>query len=301
MNGDEGRNPFRRECWARSCRYARVLCSARIRAHWGALRETALTGKNITNNGNWTAQRDIGGVGLPASEPDRFTTRYVVPVDYQAVGLDLDGTLCDHRGAAGAAADGFVTWLGAPKSRQNRVLWLEAEEEQFEQWRAGRTTFQEQRRRRLRSFLPAIQICVPSEDAQLDALFEQYLLRYRAAWRPFPDAVELLADLHRQQIPVGVLSNGNQAQQFDKLVSTGLDRYIGVVCTSELIGFAKPDPRAFQALANQLGVAHADLVFLGDNPDHDVAGARAVGIRAGLVERDGLHEVNLFEALANAR
>lgn len=256
---------------------------------------------SVAATGNWRAQRNIGYVGLPASDPNRPATRYVDPVEYQAVGLDLDGTLFDHRGAVSDAVDGFVTWLGAPESEQTRALWLEAEEEQFEQWRAGRISFREQRRRRLRSFLPAIQIGVPSRDAELETLFEQYLLHYRAAWRPFPDAVELLATLHRQHIPVGVLSNGTHAQQFDKLVSTGLDRYIGVVCTSELIDFAKPDPRAFQALANQLGVEHADLVFLADNPDHDVAGARAVGIRAGLVERDGLHEVNLFETLATAR
>ncbi len=238
---------------------------------------------------------------MPTSQPDGPAARYVDHVDYQAVGLDLDGTLVDHLGAARDAVDAFVTWMGAPASEQTRALWVEAEEEQFEQWRAGRISFQEQRRRRLRLFLPAIRIDLPSEDTELDALFGQYLLHYRAAWRPFPDAVQLLTTLHRQQIPVGVLSNGNHAQQLDKLASTGLDRYIGVVCTSELIGFAKPDPRAFQEFVNRLGVAHGDVVFLGDSPDHDIAGARAVGIRAGLVARNGLHKVDLFEALAAAQ
>lgn len=220
---------------------------------------------------------------------------------YQAVGLDLDGTLFDHRGAVAAAVDAFTIWLGAPTSEQTRALWTAAEEEQFEQWRAGRITFQEQRRCRLQSFLPAIQVKVPQKESELDALFEQYLLRYRAEWCPFPDAVELLATLHRQQVPVGVLSNGNHEQQLDKLASIGLARYIDVVCTSELIGFAKPDPRAFHALAKGLGVEPADLVFLGDNPEHDIAGARAAGIRAGLVERGASPEVDLFGALATAQ
>jgi putative hydrolase of the HAD superfamily len=109
------------------------------------------------------------------------------------------------------------------------------------------------------------------------------------------------AGLHRQQVPVGVLTNGSQKQQLDKLASIGLDRYIAVVCTSERIGFAKPDPRAFHALANGLGVEPADLVFLGDNPEHDIAGARAAGIRAGLVQRGTSHQVDLFEALATAQ
>jgi putative hydrolase of the HAD superfamily len=222
-------------------------------------------------------------------------------VGYQAVGFDLDGTLLDHSGASAAAIDAFTTWLGAPTSEQTRSLWAAAEDEQFEQWRAGRITFQEQRRRRLRSFLPAIQVDVPLEGEELDALFAQYLLSYRAAWRPFPDAVELLVTLHRQQIPIGVLSNGNHKQQLDKLASIGLDHYIGVVCTPERIGFAKPDPRAFHALANALGVEPAGLVFLGDNPEHDIAGARAAGLRAGLVERNTSYQVDLFEALATAQ
>jgi putative hydrolase of the HAD superfamily len=222
-------------------------------------------------------------------------------VGYQAVGFDLDGTLLDHSGASAAAIDAFTTWLDAPTSEQTRSLWAAAEDEQFEQWRAGRITFQEQRRRRLRSFLPALEVDVPLDGGELDALFEQYLLSYRAAWRPFPDAVELLVTLHRQRVPVGVLSNGSHKQQLDKLASIGLDRYIGVVCTSELIGFAKPDPRAFHALAKGLGVEPADLVFLGDNPEHDIAGARAAGIRAGLVERRASHQVDLFEALATAQ
>lgn len=113
----------------------------------------------------------------------------------------------------------------------------------------------------MRSFLPAIQVNVPQEEIELDALFAQYLVHYRAAWRPFPDVVELLAMLRCQRVAIGVLTKGNHEQQLDKLVAIGLGRYIDFVGTSERIGFAKPDPRAFHALANALSVEPTELVF----------------------------------------
>ncbi len=52
---------------------------------------------------------------------------------------------------------------------------------------------------------------------------------------------------------------------------------------------AKPDRRAFEQVADELGVPAAACLFVGDDPQRDVAGARAAGMRAVLVDpaRDG--------------
>lgn len=205
----------------------------------------------------------------------------------RAYGFDLDGTLFDHRGAASQAVDIFLGDLGVASSDAHRALWFSAEESEFEQWRAGRISFQEQRRRRLRIVLPAVGVAVPDLDHDLDALFENYLRAYRKSWRAFPDAAVVLATLRERGFRIGILSNGNEEQQIDKLRAIGLYELVDVVCTSGAIGAQKPDPRAFEALAHLLGVAPAECFFVGDHPDHDVAGARAAGMSAALISRYG--------------
>ncbi|WP_372430760.1 HAD hydrolase-like protein [Lacisediminihabitans changchengi] len=58
--------------------------------------------------------------------------------------------------------------------------------------------------------------------------------------------------------------------------------------------------RAFETLARGLGRATGEVVFVGDHPSHDIAGARAAGMRAGLVERYAAPTVDLRAALENA-
>lgn len=60
---------------------------------------------------------------------------------------------------------------------------------------------------------------------------------------------------------------------------------VDAVCVSEEIGAQKPDRQAFGILAERLGVAPDACHFIGDNPEHDVAGARDAGMSASLIER----------------
>jgi putative hydrolase of the HAD superfamily len=215
----------------------------------------------------------------------------------KAVGFDLDGTLFDHQGSATAAVDEFLLLLGIAPSDEVRQLWFTVEEAEFERWRAGLIGFQEQRRNRLRRVLPALGIAAPEHPAELDRMFEDYLLAYRNAWTAFPDSGSVLSSLRLRGFRLGILTNGSQEQQLDKLSAIGLIELVDVVCTSELIGFQKPDPRAFETLAARLGMEPAACLFVGDNPEHDVAGARSAGMQAALVDRYGAGAAGLQVAL----
>ena len=56
--------------------------------------------------------------------------------------------------------------------------------------------------------------------------------------------------------------------------------------TSSELPAGKPDPRAFTALCQQLGTTAGSVVFVGDDPVADVAGARGAGLQAVLLDRD---------------
>ncbi|WP_285725874.1 HAD family hydrolase [Psychromicrobium xiongbiense] len=203
----------------------------------------------------------------------------------RAVGFDLDGTLFDHRGAATDGVRLFLHDLGIDSTASAVDLWFAVEQVEFEFWLAGRIDFQEQRRRRLRTVLTAFGVDFEDESGYLDRLFEQYLTEYRRAWRLFPDVVETLTLLRARGYRVGLLTNGNEEQQLGKLLATGLSEIFDVVCISEAIGARKPDSLAFETFARLLGVEPYQCLFIGDDPDQDVVGATAAGMRASLIER----------------
>ncbi|MFP7761391.1 HAD family hydrolase [Marisediminicola sp. LYQ85] len=204
---------------------------------------------------------------------------------FRGVGFDLDGTLFDHRGSAAAGLSAFLRVLNVEPTPAAHRAWFAAEDEQFERWRSGQISFAEQRRERLRTVLAFLGLTPPNDPSQLDELFEVFLDAYRVEWRAFPGSLDLLNDLHASGYRVGLLTNGIEEQQLDKLRHTGLADAFDVVCVSENIGAQKPDPRAFRALADGLGLTPPECLFVGDSVAHDVEGARAAGMGALLVNR----------------
>jgi FMN phosphatase YigB (HAD superfamily) len=53
------------------------------------------------------------------------------------------------------------------------------------------------------------------------------------------------------------------------------------------VGAPKPDPRVFERALAIAGAAPDEAVHVGDKVDNDVDGARAAGVRAVLVQRQG--------------
>lgn len=203
----------------------------------------------------------------------------------EAVGFDLDGTLFDHRGSATEGVRVFLRELGVKPTDEIVEFWFSVEEVEFEHWRSGRISFADQRRRRIRRVLTELGVEYQDGAADLDRLFERYLANYERAWRLYPDVDEVLTTLRHRGLRLGLLTNGSEEQQRRKLMRTGLEGRFDAICVSEEIGEQKPDRAAFDALARMLGVEPGRCLFVGDSPEQDIAGARAAGMRATLIER----------------
>jgi phosphoglycolate phosphatase-like HAD superfamily hydrolase len=115
--------------------------------------------------------------------------------------FDVDGTLVDHNGAAAAGAQQWLMAMGWADAGTIAGLvseWDEIAERHFPAYQAHLTTFQGQRRLRLREFLPRVGIDASTlSDGRLDNIFNTYLVAYEAAWRSFPDAEPCLGALRR--------------------------------------------------------------------------------------------------------
>src|SRR5690606_20909448 len=74
----------------------------------------------------------------------------------------------------------------------------------------------------------------------------------------------------------------------------GIDRWFDAMLISAEEQLEKPDPELFLRACARIGVEPAAAVHVGNDPDDDIAGARAAGCAAWLLGRD----VTSFEALA---
>ena len=203
-----------------------------------------------------------------------------------AVLFDLDGTLLDHRRSA---VEGLRSWLdsfGRPLTADLEAAWFIAEAEHYQCWLDGLISHEEQRRRRLRDFLPLLGLAV-GPDAELDDLYTGgFLAAYESAWCGFAD-LDIVPACRTADLRTGVLTNGSVRQQNAKTRALGLAGCLDVVVTSEELGWAKPDPRAFRMACQRLGTAPEQTVYVGDNHEVDVLGARSAGLRAVHVDRLG--------------
>ncbi len=102
----------------------------------------------------------------------------------------------------------------------------------------------------------------------------------------YEDALPTLDLLRGRGVRLGLLSN----------TSRDLDAFVAhhriavdAVLTSHVHGKTKPHETIFRAMLDKLTVSPEEAVMVGDQLEDDVAGARAIGMRGILVDREGLY------------
>jgi len=219
-------------------------------------------------------------------------------VKIRAVLFDLDNTLFDHPASARAGVEAFLHHLGTERSDQLTRWWFEIEEADYYRFLTKELSFQEQRRERLRHFLPLAGVSVPQTNTRLDELFATYLQNYEEAWTAFPDAAPALQSLRDMGMPVGVITNGNHDQQTSKIKRIGLEPLLDRIFSSELTNHAKPAQEAFMQPCRIMQVSPAETLYIGDNYRVDIEGARKAGLQAIHLDREGIRRPGTIQSLA---
>lgn len=209
----------------------------------------------------------------------------------EAVCLDLDDTLVDARGSWHA---GFAEATAPLRERASAFRTLGSTEEVYEQHlrpriiaaqrAAGSSEWSNDFARA--GFHQLLGETAGLASREADAYFEAYLDAWPRHLRLFDDvlpALETLRASHR----LALISNGLGRDQRLKLDVLGLDDYFEVCVISEEIGVTKPEPGIFAHTLDALGVSSDVALHAGDNPHHDVAGARAHGMHGVWVNRRG--------------
>ncbi|MGI9591264.1 MAG: HAD-IA family hydrolase [Myxococcota bacterium] len=118
---------------------------------------------------------------------------------------------------------------------------------------------------------------VPDFDACFEGLWRHF--GSPAAWRLRDGAAEVLSRLRESGLRTGIVSN------FDGrlpalLQGLGLAALVDAVVLPSDAGAAKPDARIFQLALRRVGAAPSEAIFVGDDAEHDLEGAREAGLKA---------------------
>jgi FMN phosphatase YigB (HAD superfamily) len=202
-----------------------------------------------------------------------------------AVGFDFDRTLGIDNSLERRAFGRLAERLGAPINTED------AEHHKFIEallvpFRADLMPMSEMIAKFAVSLGPRTQLV----DANPDALAEEWrqicFSMVDDSVQTIPGAVECVAGLVAEGIPVGILTNGWSPLQ-ERKIARALGVFPGPIVVSEAVGAYKPSAKAFLTLETALGCDAADLWYVGDNPITDISGAIAYGLRAIWFNSDG--------------
>jgi len=109
----------------------------------------------------------------------------------------------------------------------------------------------------------------------------------------FDDVAAALQSLSKRYV-LATFSNGNA-----DIHRIGLGDHFEVTLNAEKVGYAKPHVEAFNAVAQALGIATHEMLYVGDEPRLDIHGASAAGCRSAWINRRELSWPADLEAKAD--
>lgn len=117
---------------------------------------------------------------------------------------------------------------------------------------------------------------------QTEAEVELEFWKASMRMQPEPGIAETLAELRQLDIPLAVVSNSTFSGEVLtwELAHHGLDSFFEFVMSSADYGLRKPNPLLMLTAVGKLNLDPADVWYIGDTPDKDIAGARAAGLQS---------------------
>lgn len=106
-------------------------------------------------------------------------------------------------------------------------------------------------------------------------------LKVRQEVELYENALHVLEQL-ANRYTLGALTNGNA-----DIYKTDAAEYFDFAFLAEELDASKPAPDMFHAALDRTGVTPAQVIHVGDNPEHDVRGAAAVGMYTVWVNASG--------------
>lgn len=109
-----------------------------------------------------------------------------------------------------------------------------------------------------------------------------------------PECFSILLYLKSKDYKVGLITNGKQLKQWEKLVRLGLYPFFDDVVTSESVGVEKPNPEIYKIAMNRLDVTAGTSLMIGNSFETDILGAYNAGIPSMIINSEFTEEQQKF-------
>lgn len=193
---------------------------------------------------------------------------------FKAVLFDLDDTLLDRRSAYDHAYRCF--YESQPSIRES-TPWREAREFFWSLSPDNATD--------ARTAIAEIMRRWPGVKSDPDTHEREYFYHLIEGLNPLPGVQDFVSALNAAKLPWGIITNGGPLQ-LKKIEKVGWQKSVPVLLVSKLFGSEKPAPEIYHEAVRRLGLdgtPYDRVLFAGDNPFTDIAGARGVGMKTAWV------------------
>ncbi len=188
---------------------------------------------------------------------------------YKAVIFDLYETLITEWGHKKYTKSEMSADLGIDP-KEFDVYWEEKEQERY----LGEINFED-------SILHVCKKCGKSIDDLLLSSIVDKRINTKSACFDYvnPDVFQLLKNLKSQGLKTAIVSNCS-LDEVKGLKESEIYKYFDEVILSYEVHMKKPDPCIYEEAARRLGAAVNECLFVGDGGSNELAGAKAVGMKA---------------------
>ena len=111
------------------------------------------------------------------------------------------------------------------------------------------------------------------------ALLYDYETQFQFHCVPFIGLMEMLDILKQQGYLLGIITNGRGEFQAKAILGLGIKDYFDVILISEIEQVRKPEAEIFNRAITRLGGTAQNSVFVGDNPEADILGAKNANLQ----------------------
>jgi len=202
----------------------------------------------------------------------------------KAMLFDLDNTLMDFMSMKKTASDAAVEALiqnGLKMSKE------EAMEKLYElYWEHGIENQQI-----LQTFLEKHH--GNAEPRMLAAAIVAYRKAKATMVKTYPGVKDTLRQLKQRGLKLAIVSDAPRLQVWTRLTELDIQHYFDVVVTHDDTGHHKPSPAPFEMALEALNVAPEEVMHVGDWPDRDIKGAKALGMKTALAKYGLTKEVTI--------
>lgn len=200
--------------------------------------------------------------------------------------FDIDGTLIDIKAAQNKACS-FLYQYGhfddVTDEQSFTQTWDRLTEYHYDFYTRKEISYAEQRRRRITDLYATYNQSLAGADPL--TVYGTYLAKFEDSWHIYDDVLPCLKGLASAGYRLGIITNGDKAQQRQKLEKTNIVQYFTDIVAGGDYEFSKPDARIFEVACASSGVDYGSMCYVGDDLSKDITPCNVLGIKSILIDR----------------